>query len=175
MSKYGGVKDWQGPAYAGYLRGAEPSGGDVMVISLLATRQGTGAFAQNNAVDNTPVQFTGGIDAPRDFAIVPGDPTLFTCTRTGAYFVNATIATDPDGVTAAWGNIVGLRVMIDGVASPVLSDWHTSLSTSNFGNVSGRVLLQAGEQLSVQCKNTSGVNSLITSAQLAVWRAELFA
>jgi hypothetical protein len=124
----------------------------------------TGA-AQNNSVDNTVIALAQ-IDNNTGGWVVGGGSTTFTCQQAGEYRLTGSVTTNPDGVTVAWGNIVGLDIDINAVAAVV--DWHTSLSTSNFAHASGIQTLAVGDVVTMSCKNTSGANSGVTAAELHI-------
>lgn len=154
--------------YTGYPRNVGPQ-------RLVNDRETTGTTfslrarltggAQANNVDNTVIALAQ-IDNNTGGWLIGGGSTTFTCQQAGEYRLTGSVTTGPDGVTVAWGNIVGLDIDINAAAEVV--DWHTSLSTSNFAHASGIRTLAVGDVVTMSCKNTSGANSGVSSAELHI-------
>lgn len=129
-------------------------------FSLIATKTGA---AQNNAADLTDVALAS-VERIADGWTANVAFDTFTCGKAGKYRLSGYVNVNPDGVTVAWGNIVGLQIEVNGAS--VVRDWHTALSTANFSNASLIVTLQAGDLVQLVCKNSSAVNSTIVGGQL---------
>jgi len=78
----------------------------------------------------------------------------YTCVQAGTYFIHAQISFAVDGVTAAWGQVHGVDVLVAGTVT--LRQWSNTLATANYVSVSGAVPLVAGNVVKVNGKTTAG-------------------